>query len=77
MNKVFYGILFVLCLTSCYNSSTTFAWKSVIENPTIDTKGNVDFRPAQRDANVKPETQITTDVTPTEAQKMIAEELVK
>lgn len=70
-------ILMVLLMTSCNNASTTFAWKCVIQNPTIETKGNVDFRPAEHDNNVKPETQITTDVTPTEAQKMIAEELVK
>jgi len=69
-------ILMVLLMTSCNNASTTFAWKCVIQNPTIETKGNVDFRPVEHDNNVKPETQITTDVTP-EGKDAIVKELIQ
>lgn len=69
-------ILMVLLMSSCVNSSTSFAWKSVIENPAIETKGNIEFKPNKRDDNIRPETTVTTDVTP-EGQKAIVEELIK
>ena len=57
-------ILIMLLVTSCNNSSTSFAWKSVIQAPAIDTRGNVDYRPRQNDVTIKPsvENDLNTNV---------------
>ncbi len=62
--KVTLPILIALLLCGCNNSSTSFAWKSVIQAPAIDTRGNVDYRPRQNDVTIKPsiENDLNTNV---------------
>lgn len=54
-------ILLVLLVSSCNNSSTTFAWRSIIQDPAIESKGGVQFTPAMNDQTVNAEKQ--TDVS--------------
>lgn len=69
-------ILMVILMSSCNNSTVNLSWKSVIQNPTVEAKGAVDFRPAERDLNVKPETTVNTDVTP-QGKEAIVKELIQ
>lgn len=62
--KVTLPILICLLLCGCNNSSTTFAWRSIIQDPAIEAKGAVGFTPAMNDqtVNAEKQTDISTDV---------------
>lgn len=69
-------ILMALLMSSCNNSTVNFSWKSVVEAPTVDTRGNVDMKPSKRDNVIRPETEVQTTVTP-EGSKEIVKELIQ